>query len=398
MEIRKVKPEECVAMWLLHTTVYLGKADADYKTKLANPLEHSEGCDKAWGAFDEKNKMLSCLVVPEYTVRFNGHDAPMEGIGGVGTLPENRKGGYVRRLFEKALADIRDRGGVFSFLFPFSFAFYRKFGYEHCKNQNIFRIPMHYFEDYPFPDNVEAYGVGSDITAYKEIYSEFVRDKNLAVVRGESNWKDAIEHDPYLTKRYAYLHRNKNNKPDAYIMYTAKEADEGENKMKILELAWINREGLRSMFGFIYGQSPMFSAVEWDAPTEFNAYAFFPEAYDIENIRHASGMNRIVNVPSALSMLCAPDGEGRVALRVNDSFLPCNNGTYEIEWGGGNLEARQSKKNPDLELSVETLAQIATGFMTPDQVREKSDVTFYANEPDIRKLFPLKNLYMLEHF
>jgi predicted acetyltransferase len=415
MEVRRIRPEEKVAASLISTVVFLDERGEDYREMLKDPLAHSDGYENIWAAFDDTGKMTAELTVHNFTMRYDGHEVGMGGVGGVGTLPEYRKGGYIRRIFEKALPDMRERGMVFSFLYPFSFAFYRKFGYELCRAHNRIKLPVGTFRNFPFPDGITQYFPGDDIAPYAEIYKVFAQDKNLSIVRDENAWKHFLEKDPYVKKQYTYLHRatmpaggeteSRKNTPgkkadippaDGYLVFTV--GDDDGNVLDVKELAWTTIDGLKALFGFIGGLSPQFSNFKWSAPSAFTLSSLFPESYDIE-IRHSpGGMNRVVNVPKALELLRVPEGAGRVVINVNDKFMPVNSGVYAVEWESGAVSVKTTDRPPDMETDVETLAQLVTGFLTPEQAQYRAGVKIHGNRGALTALFPHKDLYIREYF
>ena len=87
--------------------------------------------DSRWAAFeDDDATMIATFCVLPWHATFDGHEVIMGGIGGVATLPQYRRGGAIRRCFEAALPDMYAQGMVLSYLYPFSNAFYRRFGDE----------------------------------------------------------------------------------------------------------------------------------------------------------------------------------------------------------------------------------------------------------------------------
>ena len=86
-----------------------------------------------WAAFDEESgEMTSTVYVTDYQVRFDGRCFKMGGVGGVASLPQYRRAGGIRACFQRALPAMYREGYVFSYLYPFSTAYYRRFGYESC--------------------------------------------------------------------------------------------------------------------------------------------------------------------------------------------------------------------------------------------------------------------------
>lgn len=400
MEIRRIRPEEKISAELIMNVVFLFPAEENYRQRLENPAdaEQAEGYEQFWAAFGDDGKMTSCLVVNEYQTRFDGHTVGMGGVGGVGTLPEYRKGGHIRKIFEKALPEMREEGKVFSFLYPFSFAFYRKFGYELCRTYNRVTLPVKLFQTFPYPDRVEFFQKGGDAAPYAKVYEVFARDKNLAVVRTEKGWKNILDMDPYIKRQYTYLYRDASGEPAAYVIFSAEKDDDG-NLMAIRELAWVNPAAFFAMLGFLGGLAPQFGNAQWNMPSAFDITSLFPESHEIKITRPVGGMNRIVNVPQALSLLRAPEKEGRAVIKVTDKFLPANDGVYKIEWdGSGSLFAKTSGRTPDMETDVETLTQLVTGFLTLEQARYRKNIVVDRNEKPLRALFPHKDLYLMEYF
>ena len=143
MEIRPVKPEEKILTDKIESVAFLIKrdfsvdADAGIKTG-----EDADAYKTGRAAFDENGKMCSCLQLIPFDVSFDGGSVPMGGIGGVASLPEEREKSSIRSIFEYSIKEMYEKGYVFSYLYPFSPSFYRKFGYELNMNVIIYNIPF----------------------------------------------------------------------------------------------------------------------------------------------------------------------------------------------------------------------------------------------------------------
>ena len=125
MIVRKIKPEEVLRANELFAIAFEQPMDREAAAKPDNENVHR------WAAFDESSgEMMSSFIINDYTVRFDGHACKMGGIGGVATLPQYRRRGGIRGCFQEALPDMYASGYDLSYLYPFSTAYYRKFGYE----------------------------------------------------------------------------------------------------------------------------------------------------------------------------------------------------------------------------------------------------------------------------
>ena len=139
MIIRKIRRDElkrCAQLSALafefpmHGAKQTPEAFVREKTENPRSLEDVHW-DSRWAAFeDDDATMMATFCVLPWRANFDGHEVVMGGIGGVASLPQYRRGGAIRCCFEAALPDMYAQGMTLSYLYAFSNAFYRKFGYE----------------------------------------------------------------------------------------------------------------------------------------------------------------------------------------------------------------------------------------------------------------------------
>jgi predicted acetyltransferase len=407
MEIRKITPEERIHYSAICQVCFLDTRRRDIREALRNPPEEEApdwGGRKGapvWAAF-EKGKMLSGLTVNPYVIRMNGHEVKMGGIGAVVTLPEARGKGLIRRINRPVFDAMREEGQVYSFLYPFSFDYYRKFGYEHCYARRNAIIPIKEFAKFPYPERFTAHEPEDSHEPYARIYGEFTRNYNLAVVRDESNWKWMLNRDPYMKLQFTYLNYDASGNPNAYVLYeTEVRGHEGSHAIKIREMCWTSPEGLFAVFGFFGKLGSEYRVVKWNVPYGVNVQAILPDAYDVDWKINAAGMNRIVDVPAVLAMQPAPAGSGRVSIGVSDAFCPENTGLYRLEWEDGHLTVGKHAEaftHADMETNVTTLAQLTTGYINASEARFRSDTVIRGDVDMLNALFPKKDLYIMEGF
>ena len=404
MEIRRLTPEEQIQRRGLSQTVFFHERE-DIRKMLKAPQEHIKDEDAvSWGAFSEggASRLESALKVIPYNMRMNGHDVKMAGIASVATRPEARGKGHVRRIMEKAFPAMLEAGQTFSFLYPFSYEYYRKLGYEMCHAYHKVTIPPEQAAFYPFPDGMEPYEPGEPFSPFEEVYGTFIQSRNLAILRKEAEWQNLLERDPYKDFKFTYLHRDSQGKADAYILYNAEDKGSDGNGLKIEELCWATPEGLKCIFGFLGKLGAEYSSIEWNAPCDVDVHALFPNAYDLTWKVASVGMLRLVDVNGALATLRAPEGSGRVNIGVSDKSLPGNSGIYSIQWESGSLAIQKEEggKNnePHLETTAETLAQLVTGYLSPLQASYKKDTLLQGRLPELMTLFPKQHIYIKEQF
>ncbi|MCL2528078.1 MAG: GNAT family N-acetyltransferase [Defluviitaleaceae bacterium] len=398
MEIRKLKPEENVYRKLMGSICFVGNPPEDGYAWLENPQDHTQDYDIAWGAFNETGQLVSGMVV--YPAQLLINDTPTKAglIGYVTTLPEARNSSSVRKIFEKVMINMYEDGVVYSLLYPFSYKFYRKFGYEHAYLRNRATFPISELSHYPYPDGVKAHGKDGPWADFAKVYEVFSKGKTLAMVRGEKQWQNMLNRDPHKNREFTYIHYNTQSQPDSYILYNYKRNNKNSNTLQIHELAWTSKAGLEAMLGFIHGMRSEYAEVSWVFPSSVDVHGIVGEAWSVEIARDTMIMNRTVNIPAALDLLKPPSAAGSVTIKVTDKFVETNTGTYKVTWEAGSLNAEKANGTPDMEVNVETLVQLTTGYLTPAQALYRQDVVIHSKMQELTALFPIQEHYLIEGF
>jgi len=405
MEIRKITQEERIHFDAINYECFVGMRGTDIRAQLNNPPEtpteddDDDSHSPVWAAF-ENGKMMSGMVVNNYTIRMNGHNVQMGGIGGVVTKPEARGKGYVRRIMRPVFDEMREMGQVYSALYPFSFPYYRNFGYEMCYPRQYVTVNMDQLSKFPYPNNITPHEPNDAIEPYMQIYNAFIANRNMAVVRDEAAWKRMLKRDPYLKREFTFLNRDANGTPNAYVLYGVNKSND-TNYLNIRELCWTEPAGLHAMLGFFGKLSAEFRGIQWNVPDGLNLQAILPDPYSVTWENKAIVMNRIVDVPAVLAMQPAPIGNGVLTIGVTDAFIPENTGLYRIEWERGRLSVSKNAESfatADMETNVTALAQLTTGYISAAEVRYRNDTVVRDKVVELALLFPKKDLYMLEGF
>lgn len=340
-----------------------------------------------WGEKGEYGNLLAAVLDIRYSMRYDGRTVGMSGIAGVATKPECRMGGSIRRIMEPVLRVSRERGDVFSVLYPFKHEFYRKFGYEVCYAPYVSEVFVRALAPYRFYGAAKLMEPGSDWAPVRALYDAFVSDCNLAVIRTDAEWKRRSEIEPYKAQDYTYLLTDANG-PAAYLRIRPA----GPGKAEVTDLAWRDHGCARELMGFLYGFNAQFETVTLELPSAYRACALLVNARESAETARHHAMARVVNVPAALAGLSGV--EAPFALRVTDAFMPENAGTYRVSPG----LAEPTDDEPDMECDVTDLAQLCLGFLSLDGARLRPTVRVYKNEKALAAAFPAKKLYLSDRF
>jgi len=395
MLIRPIVPEE------LQRTRDIFDIAFAFERKPRDPNEENDPDAHAniRAAFADDGTMMGMFHIVPYTVRYDGHEVDMGGIGGVATLPEYRRHGCIRAIFDHSLLEMYERGMVHSALYPFSYTYYRKFGYESAFLRRRLKIEMRHFAKFKSGESVAQWFPGQDDAPLRAVYRRFAHDVNMAVCRGDDQWEDFLKADPFAKRRYTYLWRDANGEPTAYAMLRAENVED-ERHLHVADFACTHPGGTRGLFALLNNMSAGFEYLVWEMPPWIDPNTLFPEPYDAEQKIEPRGMARVVNVGEALRLLRHPEQEGSYALSVRDAQLPQNDGVWRVEFGGGEARAKKVQSTEaDWTLDIRAFTQLALGHHDVNTLMWAwPDAGEPGNGDTLRRVFKRRKVYLADYF
>ena len=370
-----------------------------FHMRLEDPEKRREESQKRteedWGAFSDDGKIMARIINNKYETWLDGQLVANGGIGAVSTLPEYRNTGAVREIFSRLLPEACRAGEVISTLYPFSHAFYRKFGYETVRWRNDYEFVPAVLGGYRFGGTAELWKSGDPVTEYTELYNRFAAGFNLAMRRDDAMMLEKhLKGEYYRDRKFAYLLRE-GGKPVAYLIFQDIRNDPAAI-LDVLDLAWDGREGLYAILGFLarftadYGTIRMFLP----ASVELLSVIQSPRAYDIRQTARQDYMIRAVNVRKLLEVMRKPESCAFTLRVEGDAQIPENNGTWEVQ--GNTVQA--ADREPDLTVSIQAIGQMAAGCVSLDEAMYRPDVSVHRNTETLRKVFVRKPILVEEHF
>ena len=391
MEVRKLTAEERFEANLISTVAFHMRMEDPEKSR----EESLKNTDEDWGAFADDGRMMARMINNRFDTWLDGRIIRNGGIGAVSTLPEYRNTGAVRAIFDRLIPEAYRNGEVISTLYPFSHAFYRKFGYETVRWQNDYTFPPSVLSGYRFSGTAELWKPRDPAEEYTALYNRFAAGFNLAAKRDDRMMLEKhLKGEYYKDRKFCYLLRE-NGKPVAYLIFQDIRNDPAAI-LSVEDLAWDGRAGLYALLGFLARFSADYGTVRLFLPSclELLSVIQSPRAYDIQQTARQDYMIRAVNVQRLLEIIKKPD-DGRFVIRVEgDTQIPENNGTWEV---AGN-SAVPTEKEPDLTVSVQAMGQLAAGCISLSEALYRPDVTLRGNDAALEKVFVRKPILMEEHF
>lgn len=405
MIVRKIRKDEYKRCGELCAAAFEFPLECDDKTSeaLVDEIIAAPSCrqdiywDSRWSAFEDDDvTMMSNMTVIPYQARFDGHIVPMAGIGGVVTLPQYRRHGCIRSVFEQMLPAEYESGTVLSYLHPFSTAFYRKFGYELACVQAKWKVQLQSLPKLQVEGRWVLLEKGTNLAEdMKQVDDDFGRKYNCMIVNEEIEYAWMKRIDPFRDRQYTYLYYGKDGRPEGYVTYRP-DAD----KLECKRLAFRSFEGLKGIMALLQSNASRHSHATFKLPEDIELAGIFPE-YSFEYMqcrRHWNGMARVVNAEAVLK-LAKSRGEGTLVVEISDSIIAQNNGRFRVQYAPGQKnQVQRTDAEPDISLTIQDFTRLILGRNDIRDAEMLPTIRLNCSIEKAEGLFYRKPLYLCHHF
>jgi predicted acetyltransferase len=146
MELRPLTPEDKPAQAALMAEAFSGGR------RPAPPAEDapkSETKDPPTVGIFDGSRLVASLTIQDLHLFWGTETVPLGGIAGVACTADQRGRGHVAHLLTESLQTMRESGQHLSGLFPFSVAFYRRYGWDWVGEKRSFTVPTAAIPSYP---------------------------------------------------------------------------------------------------------------------------------------------------------------------------------------------------------------------------------------------------------
>ena len=415
MIVRKIRPEDykrihqLCALCFEYTWDDAGKTSEELFNEMQeNPTSRThQYWDHRWAAFeDDDQTMMSSFIAIPYQVNFDGHTVGMGGIGGVTTLPEYRKRGGVRACFEKALPDMYAQGMAFSYLYPFSTAFYRKFGYELGCERTLYKIKLLRTPDYKIDGSFHLLEPGKELLPdIQQVYDTLQKRYNMMTIEEEYEYAWVQKANPFRDKEYTYVYRSADGTPKAVVTYVpSKEEGDRELSHPTLDCTkrfwFVDIEGFQALIHLLKRLSADHSHILFNLPADIELGALMPEwsFTSITREKFEMGMVRVINVEQVLKM-AKTRGNGELVIEVTDAQIKQNNGRFKVTFSDGyENKVERTNEDADIRLTIQDFSRLICGRYDVNQFRWMPDVQLLCDEEKAAKVFYLKPMFITRYF
>ncbi len=365
MIVRKTRPEEARRINEIFAICF--------EMPYANcPCDPENDRDTHWAAFGDDGEMMSCITVPEFSIRFDGGISKMAGIGAVETLPQYRRQGGIRACFEALLPDLYQNGFDISYLYPFSTAYYRKFGYECCVQKYCWTVNLQLLSAPKLEGHFFlAEKSRPQTVAIQKIDLTWEQQFNMMVQHKDEDYKWATECDPAAKQEFTYVWFDAENTPKAYTTFRIA-AENGERNIHCSRFCFSDKAGFLGLMQVFKSMAADHAKAKFNTPVLPALQYLMPEwslgavSWDLVA---SAGMVRVVNVQNVLEK-ARYLGSGQVTLEIQDPQIPENSGRFTIQFENGRaLRVARTEMAADAIMTISTFSALIAGVCDWQEAR-----------------------------
>lgn len=354
------------------------------------------------GLFDDAGKLVSGLRILWGDIWLGQKKVRSVDITSVATPPEDRRHGYLKQLLREVLRQEAQNGYNVSALYPFEFAFYRKFGYELASSTQSVKVKIQalaHFQSRTAGRWTQC--VEDDSPRFKALYDQYCVGRFGRIDRNEIMWRRGVlkgYDGSGPVSQNLYVWTDASGQDRAYLVYRMKNRDANgwERDMRIREMVWLDEDARHEIYAFIANHDSQADQAVWSTEPGDEIYALLNNPREA-TIEHEAGyMIRLLNVEKALAERSWPvlgaGGTAAFGVAVRDDVFDWNdNHTYRVEAKGEQIEVSSvaGTEHAGLSCDVRVLGQLYAGYLSPLEAARlgKLEVASQADLAAAQRLF-----------
>lgn len=335
------------------------KQDSPYRRQFFKTrFKHAQ----AYGIY-QKHQLTSGLLSLPLQVYFHGVSYPMNGIGDVMSAPESCGHGNAGNLLTTALKTMYQQKITLSYLAPFAYRYYRRFGFEHTFNRLQYTLAG---RDLPKVKSADFQIKRSNlVTALPELttfYQKKARPLAGTLARPVWWWQYLTQKHPNWEVARAY---NQQAQLNGYLIYSRQTTTFTSHE-------WLTSDatGYQSLMQFIQRHQSSYHQFRFESASDHNLLDLLPEPSVVTTQLQPYMMARIVNLKQFIQSYPFTQTDlSPLTLSVTDPTLPENAGTWQLQLTSGQVTftkvaATNTVQTRQIQTDIQTLTKLLFGVQT----------------------------------
>ena len=317
---------------------------------------------------EDEGKIVSTLLCQPMPVYINGSPVPHASTGAVATIPESRCKGCAGAMMAESVRLLASEGVCLSSLWPFSYPYYRKFGWEIASEARNYRGAGKDFVSFGDAGNARG-AVEGDFAQIKAVFDDWAQDYNCLTQRSDKWWDRVVQIKEPLKmvtepgdERGFVVHVT-GDRIDGYAAY--KVGGDNENRsVDVSEIAFREAEHRRDMLALLGSIVPE-GKVGFGAPMDDLFLQELANPRLIDTSVSAAFQLRVIDPKRAMECLeLDEDVSGRISLSLTDPVIK-QGWEFGVQAEGGAVSVTKPNPKCRLEMDVQTFARLYCGYLTP---------------------------------
>ncbi len=312
---------------------------------------------------EHEGQLVSTMLLVGEGMWLGGATVPARAVAAVATIPEARRVGCAGEMMREATRRMKAWGIAASPMWPFSYAYYRKFGWEIGGETRYVLWPREAAFQIPAEGDI-APVTAEDGPALASVWDAVSPGIRCATGRSSKHWDRFLRPDGYAggTPNKGGLLCRQDGQPAGYALYTVPEPKEGEErKVEMNEIRALNAAAEVALIQALAERLPDIPKFSAAFPTDHRLRSMAVNPRDFECQLHASFGYRVIDPAKIFPTMRTEAAAAPVRLRVEDEVLGTK--TWEVCFGGGPAEAHETDAAPDATCSIQTFSQVASGYL-----------------------------------
>lgn len=330
--------------------------DAPVATKI-DFLKREFEKSQVYGIKDDDQLMASVTSIP-FKVNFFGKIFKMAGIGNVMSAPEYLQSKGIDTLMKQAFNDMYQNKVTLSYLGPFSFDYYRRFGYEQVFEKLQIELPFEKLIRYPKP--MMGHLRRFKYNQAQEVIGELFAAKNTAgtVVRNSWWWKNLSLWSPDDLLAVFY---DETDVITGYLRYECV-----ENDFIVRDMFYQTPDAFLGLMHFINKHRSIYQKIVIESSDiNLRVNKFITNPLDATVTVKPSMMARIVRLKQFLiDYPMQVENLHTINIEVNDS-LEWNSHVWQLSVKNHEVElGKADDEIPDVIVNIQTLTKALFGYQS----------------------------------
>jgi len=306
---------------------------------------------------------LLCCPAPIYVAECR---VTHSSVGGVATLPDYRKLGCAGVMMAETVKRLRKSGIATSSLWPFSYDYYRKFGWEVGAEVRKYGAPGSVYAALGNAGNARA-ATKEDFGAIMDCYNTLAPTLNCLTERSKEWWHrmSCVPEDLSMVTesgRGAVVHMN-GKSIDGYAVYDVAVKDESR-WIEVKEMFSDSPGARMDMLALLATIDPELT-INFHSPVEDSFMQELPNPRLVSCAVAPSFQFRVIDPELAMKSLTADEEvSGRFTLSLSDPVFK-HGFEFGVDVDEGEVSLCKPERKNRLDMDVQTLARLYSGYLSP---------------------------------